>query len=561
MIEQKALTENHFTPFQSSISDYTLPERFTFPFFYEPHPLCILAAKELQAYLADSTRWKEDMSVVLEKENMNPGKMFGVLLVRNKENEIGYISAFSGKIGDRNHYSKFVPPVFNTLNFQEYKEGEIGLGVINREVERLEQAPDYLASLDFLQKENETADAELDAQRIKNRAGKKDRKIRRIKEKEILNEEQFEKLLEELRKISIRESYELKKLNKYWKNRIKEQQLKVDAFKSKINNLKEERKNKSGKLQQRLFEQYQFLNQKGESKNLSEIFQEHPLISGAGECAAPKLLQYAFKHEMKPLAMAEFWWGKSTKTIIRKHLNYYPACIGKCKPILTHMLDGMPMDENPMLQNPAKGKTIATIYEDEHLLVVNKPAEFLSVPGRYIKDSVANRMKAKFPEATGPLVVHRLDMSTSGLMLIAKNLEVYKYLQHQFIKRTVKKRYVAILDGVVEQKEGVIDLPLHIDWNNRPRQMVCYEFGKSAQTKYKVIDCNNGLTRIHFFPITGRTHQLRVHAAHPLGLNLPIVGDDLYGVKNDRLCLHAEWIEFEHPHTKERMSVEVEAEF
>ena len=350
-------------------------------------------------------------------------------------------------------------------------------------------------------------------------------------------------------------------MNKYWKDRIQEQQLKVDAFKSKINNLKEERKNKSGKLQQRLFEQYQFLNQSGESKNLLEIFQEQPLISGAGECAAPKLLQYAFKHQMKPLAMAEFWWGQSTKTVIRKHLNYYPACIGKCKPILTHMLEGMPMDENPMLHNSAEGKTIETVYEDEHLLVINKPAEFLSVPGRYIKDSVANRMKEKFPEATGPLVVHRLDMSTSGLMLIAKNLEVYKYLQHQFIKRTIKKRYVAILDGIVEEKEGMIDLPLHIDWNNRPRQMVCYEFGKSAQTKYKVIEYNNGLTRIHFFPISGRTHQLRVHAAHPLGLNLPIVGDDLYGVKSDRLCLHAEWIEFQHPSTKERMSVEIEAAF
>ena len=224
---------------------------------------------------------------------------------------------------------------------------------------------------------------------------------------------------------------------------------------------------------------------------------------------SPKLLQYAFQHQMKPIAMAEFWWGQSPETSIRKHKYFYPACIGKCKPILTHMLEGILTDENPMLQNPAAGKVIETVYEDEHLLVVNKPAEFLSVPGRNIKDSVANRMKEKFPDATGPLVVHRLDMSTSGLMLIAKTQEVHKYLQYQFIKRIIKKRYVAVLDGMVEGEEGTIDLPLYPDWDNRPRQMVDYENGKSGRTHWKVISHNNKQTRIYFFPVTGRTHQLR----------------------------------------------------
>jgi tRNA pseudouridine32 synthase/23S rRNA pseudouridine746 synthase len=225
------------------------------------------------------------------------------------------------------------------------------------------------------------------------------------------------------------------------------------------------------------------------------------------------------------------------------------------------MLEGIEMDENPLLKNPAEGKEIEIIFEDEHILVINKPAEFLSVPGRYIKDSVAQRMKEKFPNATGPLIVHRLDMSTSGIMLIAKSLEVHKFLQSQFIKRTIKKRYVALLEGIVNEKEGIVDLPLRTDWNERPKQLVCYESGKSAQTKWKVIERKNQQTRIHFFPITGRTHQLRVHAAHPLGLNLPIFGDDLYGTKSKRLCLHAEWIEFVHPISREVKSVTVEAEF
>jgi len=284
-------------------------------------------------------------------------------------------------------------------------------------------------------------------------------------------------------------------------------------------------------------------------------------MGGSGECAAPKLLQYAFQHKMKPLAMAEFWWGQSPKSEIRKHQNFYPACIGKCKPILSHMLAGMNIDENPLLKNPAEGKEIDIVFEDEYLLVVNKPAEFLSVPGRNIQDSVANRMKEKYPEATGPLIVHRLDMSTSGIMLIAKSLEVHKFLQAQFIKRTIKKRYVALLEGIVSEEEGTVDLPLRTDWNERPKQLVCYESGKPAQTNWKVIDRKNKQTRIHFFPITGRSHQLRVHAAHPLGLNIPIVGDDLYGKKNERLCLHAEWIEFQHPISREVMSVEIEAEF
>jgi len=238
---------------------------------------------------------------------------------------------------------------------------------------------------------------------------------------------------------------------------------------------------------------------------------------------------------------------------VRKHKNFYPACTGKCKPILEHMLKGIDIEPNPMLENPSANIKLDIIYEDEWIAVVNKPAEFLSVPGIHISDSVYQRMKQRYPNASGPLIVHRLDMSTSGILLIAKDKDSHKFIQNQFIKKTITKRYVALLNGTVEGDEGEINLPLRVDLDDRPRQLVCYEYGKPAKTIWKVIDRKDNRTKIYFYPITGRTHQLRVHAAHPLGLNIAIVGDDLYGKKENRLHLHAERISFIHPHTKQKV--------
>ncbi len=556
------MSESCFTHFQSSISGYTLPVKFTFPFYYEPHPLCLLAAKELQNHIETQTEWDHDFGLIEEKPDVIIGKMFGVMVVKNKENEIGYLSAFSGKLADSNHHAKFVPPVFDVWEKGGFlKSGMDEVNLINQEIKKLESDAEFLAHVEVLENDKKLAAIQIESQKEKMRNDKKARKLKREEAKESLPPTEFEKINQQLSWQSVKGKNDLKQLNKYWKNRISETQKNVDHFKNQLKELKEKRKNKSAALQKKLFEKYKFLNQAGEIKTLADIFDTSIPTGGAGECAAPKLLQYAFQHKMKPLAIAEFWWGQSPKSEIRKHRNFYPACIGKCKPILSHMLKGIEMDENPLLKNPAEGKEIEIIFEDEHLLLVNKPAEFLSVPGRNIKDSVANRMKKKYPEATGPLIVHRLDMSTSGIMLVAKSLEVHKQLQSQFINRTIKKRYVALLEGIVSAKEGTIDLPLRTDWNERPKQLVCYEHGKPAQTNWKVIERKNQQTRIHFFPITGRTHQLRVHAAHSLGLNLPIIGDDLYGTKSNRLCLHAEWIEFKHPISQEVMSVEVEAEF
>ena len=260
--------------------------------------------------------------------------------------------------------------------------------------------------------------------------------------------------------------------------------------------------------------------------------------------------------------MAEFWWGQSPNSEVRQHKQFYPSCKSKCEPILMgHMLQDLEMEENPFIMNHAEGKDIEIVYEDEVMLAINKPTEFLSVPGKTISDSVYARIAAKYPDATGPLIVHRLDMSTSGLLLIAKDEETYVKLQSQFIKRTIKKRYVALLDGVLKEKEGFIDLPLRVDLDDRPRQLVCYEHGKQARTNWEVIEVKNNQTRVYFYPISGRTHQLRVHASHEMGLKTPIVGDDLYGTKANRLHLHAEQLIFSHPITKEIITVSTSADF
>ena len=556
--------KNCFTSFIESIDSYELPKRFTFPFYYEPHPLCLLASKELQCHLENQKDWKHNFGLDKDEESSN-GKMFGVLLVQNRAGEIGYLAAFSGKLAGANHHTKFVPPIFDMLTEEGFfNQGQIELSSIHDQVRALEQNPKLIEAQEFLKAENEQSSNNIEEQRALIRANRKVRKEQRQEAEKELSSEEYHSLKEQLSKISVREKLQLEALKKQAKERINQAQEKLDIYTTEIDYLKNTRKELSGSLQQQLFDQYHFLDINGNKKSLCNIFSETPQLTppaAAGECAAPKLLQYAFENRLKPLAMAEFWWGESPKSAIRKHGQYYPACQGKCQPILGHMLQGMKVDENPLLNNPAEGKSIDVIYEDEELLVINKPAEFLSVPGKTIQDSVYRRMKMQFPKATGPLIVHRLDMSTSGLMLIAKTKDTHKSLQRQFIKRTVKKRYVALLDGLVKDNEGIIDLPLRLDIDDRPRQLVCYEHGKSARTKWKVIERKNNQTKIHFYPITGRTHQLRVHSAHSTGLNIPIIGDDLYGTKSNRLHLHAESVEFEHPISKELMSFQVKAEF
>lgn len=565
MSEKQAAPPSYFTRFQSSVESIALPEQFDYPFYYEPNELALIAAKELQDYLANQSDWEHNFGIEEGQEGLVIGKMFGVLVVKNQAGELGYISAVSGKLAGHNQHEKFVPPVFDMLLEDGfYKKGEAIVSEINERIEQLEQLPAYHDAVNNLSQGRKQAERELSDLKAFNKAGKDRRKEERLQAENDLTGEALELRLLELNKQSIYESYRLKDLTKAWKERIEALEAELAFFSDELERLKEERKTKSAALQNEIFDQYYFVDQYLQKKSLGAIFKNTPEgrpTAGAGECAAPKLFQYAFTHQLTPVCMAEFWWGQSPKSEIRIHGHYYPACRGKCEPILGHMLQGMNIADNPMLTNPAEGKELSIVWEDEHVVIINKPAEFLSVPGKNIDDSVLTRLQVLYPDATGPLVVHRLDMSTSGLLIAAKTLAVHKQIQRQFIKRVVKKRYVALLEGIVKEDEGFIDLPLRVDLEDRPRQLVCFEHGKPAQTKWKVIERKDGRTKIHFYPITGRTHQLRVHAAHPQGLNCPIVGDDLYGTRSTRLHLHAEWISFRHPITHEFMEVELEGEF
>lgn len=539
-----------FQPFKSNISAIPLPEKFTFPFYYEPHELSIIAANELQNYLETQTDFEHNFGLDEKQKGMEIGKMFGVLVAQNQNGELGYLWAFSGKLAESNHHPKFVPTVYDMLDDNGYfKKEEVILNQYNAEIEALEQNQDYLSAIQYLEQTKFQAEKEIIAQKEKIKLGKKLRAERR--------QSATPSAIEQFNKESQDEGILLKKMTQYWNYKLDDAKQNLELFTNKINQLKEERKEKSAALQQQLFTEYAFLNKNKELKSLAEIFNGNP-PAGSGECAAPKLLHYAFQHNLKPIAMAEFWWGKSPKSEVRKHKQFYPACMGKCEPILKHMLSGIETDENPFEINPADGKELEIIFEDEHIIAVNKPAEFLSVPGKQITDSVQTRIQSKYPNA---MIVHRLDMSTSGIILIGKNFESYKNLQAQFIKRKVKKRYVALLDGILTANEGTIELTLRVDLDNRPNQIVCFEHGKQAKTEWKTIQIRNNQTLVHFHPITGRTHQLRVHAAHNLGLNCPIVGDDLYGTKANRLHLHAESITFIHPFSKEEMTIQVEIDF
>ena len=602
----------HF--FDQPVSHIALPERFTYPFNYTPHPLCVLAAEEVKAYISTKKEWLEELTL---------GKMFGVLIVQTQEegsSSIGYLAAFSGNLAGKNLHPYFVPPVYDLLQPQGFfKIEEEQISAINVRISALEVNPHYLHLKEKLDRETEQTRLALIQAKEELKTAKKERELRR-KSSPALSKEEQDALVRE----SQYQKAEFKRLERGWKERIKTLEEEVITFETEIEKLKNERKQRSAALQQKLFEQFRMLNAKGEIKDLCTIFEQtvHKIPpAGAGECALPKLLQYAYLHQLKPLAMAEFWWGNSPKTEVRHHGYYYPSCKGKCEPILQHMLQGLEVDENPLLNLVHEEEELEIVFEDEWLLVVNKPAGMLSVPGKEEdRDSVYHRLKKKYPEATGPMIVHRLDMATSGLLLVAKTKEVHQDLQAQFANRSIKKRYVAVLDGAIIKTEketkpiaekailiaketvltkktakaertgntGRIELPLCLNPLDRPRQMVSSEHGKKAITEYQIISESERITsesentfnesnridesersinesrkytRIIFYPLTGRTHQLRVHAAHPEGLGCPILGDELYGKKADRLYLHAEYIEFRHPIYGDILCIQKEADF
>lgn len=561
---------SYFHSFSTSVDSIELPENFTFPFYYEPHPLAQIAAEELKVYLKNQGDFRHNFGLSKDDTGLVIGKMFGVLVVQNSAGELGYLCAFSGKLANSNHHPHFVPPVYDILesgSFFVKEEQEIDQ--ITQKIKAIENSKEFQESL--ISKKESLGQMQIEVQEFKQQIKKnkalRDERRKQIEELSDLNTRENE--LEALRKQSVGEQLALKKLQSNWRIKLAEVEASHQHFVDTIELLKEKRAAWSADLQARIFDCYTFLNAGGKQKSLQAIFSNAIIAkitggkppAGAGECAAPKLLQYAFQNELKPICMAEFWWGESPKSEVRIHEHYYPACRGKCEPILGHMLSETKIDPNPLLHVSGEEKEVSIVYEDSDIVVINKPAEFLSVPGKNISDSVLTRIQAQFPKAAGPLIVHRLDMSTSGLMVLALHMEAYKSLQHQFVRRKVVKRYEAILDGIIDELHGEITLPLRVDVEDRPRQVVCFEHGKHAFTTWEKVAEVNGKTIVYFYPHTGRTHQLRVHAAHPQGLHTPIVGDDLYGKRADRLYLHAGFLQFEHPMTRKLIAFELKAEF
>ena len=585
------------------------PRQFTYPFCYEVDPLAEAASLELQRYIADAD---------LMSTEKGCGKMFGVLVVEYEDEEgalqRGFLAAYSGLLGGRNDWQYFVPPVFDAQQPDgHFKRTEREISAINREIAAIENDPEYLQSVEQHEQTKKRLQAEVDAFKAEVDAAKARRDARRKSGEPLSEEEQAQ---------MIRESQFMKaELRRRRKAMEQADSTLTTQHSTLLKSLQRKRKQMSDELQRWLFSAYRMLNAKGEERDLIDIFREYTHAmppAGAGDCCAPKLLQYAYLHHLRPVCMAEFWWGESPASEIRHHLHYYPACRSKCLPILTHMLKGLDVAPNPLAQKRHTAEP-RVLYADEYIMVVDKPAGMLSVPGKAesvrseFSDSAnisveeyfanlqlptnsqlpteqftigeADNSKLKIQNSKVLKAAHRLDMDTSGLLVLARTEQAYVELQRQFASRETVKRYEAVLSGVPTQNSKLktqnsstqpsgcleaISLPLIADINDRPRQRVDMEHGKPALTLYNIVEVravdantavayttkkvDKGRTLVHLYPKTGRTHQLRVHCAHPLGLACPILGDPLYGIERaDRMYLHAAELTFRHPVTGEPM--------
>jgi len=482
--------------------------------------------------------------------------MFGVLVVRDSKGKTGYLASFSGMLNQQWLVPGFVPPVFDIEAQTTFlREGEAKLLEISTSIETCLNHPARLEVIQQLLNLKQQSEEELSALKKLNQDNKKLRHSKR-------NVSYIEdKLLQELSLSSQRDKKAYKQLKSAWREKQQSLQELFDRdFEDELNRLKTTRKKLSQMLHAQVFDTYRLQNSLGEVASIKSLFEGKTPPGGTGDCAAPKLFQFAFKNNLQPLALAEFWFGGSPASEVRHHGFFYPPCRGKCHPILLFMLKGQCVELDHAVKSDKRLQP-EIVYEDADIVVLNKPVGLLSIPGKTQGYSVSSWLAGRYPGADGPLLVHRLDMATSGLLLAAKNSRSHKILQQQFIARSVEKRYVAILSKPFDAKVKRVDLPLRVDLDDRPRQMVCYQHGKKAVTQVEVISTDEQTSRVYFYPLTGRTHQLRVHAAHSQGLAAPIVGDTIYGVAAERMMLHAEKLSFYHPKTNQKMTVKSEAPF
>lgn len=528
-----------FHRFKKDISSVSLPTSFNNPFHYSPHTLCVWAADELRLLLQSDPRLAADAAT---------GKMMGVLVVRNVAGEVGYLAGFSGLLCGANRQAGFVPPVLDFLAPDGcFKREEAAITAINHKIAEIERSDEYHSAVEAVAHSECYAHETIAARKQQYAANKKVRDEKRASGTATAAE------LEALIHQSRFEKAELKRLARACNEQVESARALLLPFTQRIAALAAERKQRSAALQEWLFTQFNVLNGRGEKASLLQIFATYTGTlppAGAGECAAPKMLHYAYENNMQPLAMAEFWVGASPTGEVRRNGFFYPSCKSKCYPILSYMLQGIDVEESALERGGDNLSAIKVVYEDDSLIVVDKPHGVLSVPGIVGGSSVQDWLRSTY-KSNDIFVVHRLDMATSGLLVAARSMDVFKAMQGLFASREVEKRYVALLNGVPQQCEGEITLPLMPDYDHRPCQKVSFEEGKPAKTIFKLlrnVQCGcSECALMSLQPVTGRTHQLRVHCAHHLGLNVPIVGDALYGATAERLMLHASYVAFRHP--------------
>lgn len=611
-----------------------LPTVFASPFGHTPpHPLARRAADELATML----RAGAFAVSVAELDARGGGKMFGVLVVADREGRIGYLRAFSGMLAGQWELPGFAPPLFDAaVRDVMWPAGQAELRAHELALRALDTSPELAAARAELTALDARVAEELAALDATHRVRRARRRIERDRlEANRAAAARAARDLEATRGADPRDEADraahvhaaadleangaadagaaafgdgnrtdaevaarLHALDQESRGDAAERKRleaaraetrgplaeRVATFERERTRLERLRADESRDLMKQVHDTYMITSARGERRALRDLFASGEPPAGAGDCAGPKLLGEAYRLGLRPLALAEVWWGAPPATGGRHAGVFYPSCRGKCGPILPHMLDGLAVAEPPVFG----GGPIATaqppvVFEDEWIVVVDKPVGLLSVPGRSgaLRDSVQTRLRARYPEASGPLVVHRLDLDTSGLLLAAKDLATYAALQAQFARREIDKRYIAWLDGVVAADAGVVDLPIRVDLDDRPRQIHDPLHGKAAITEWSVLERGPRATRVALIPKTGRTHQLRVHAAHPRGIGVPIVGDRLYGrshaepvvaadqgietphprADEPRLMLHAERLAFVHPHTGERIELERAAPF
>lgn len=549
---------------------------FTDPFRYAPHP-AVQEAARIMTDMIDSDR---SLS-----EAFSEGKMLGVLVCRSSgiSRDLCFIAAFSGNVGGRSHIDGFVPPIFDLCDPNgHFKQREAEITSINHRIHTLSNS-DRLAS--FQSELSETTGAR-DRALAEFRMAMAEHRIRR---EDMRSRTSDPHELARLIKESQHEKAEFRRLKASWEKNISSVQDQIRTMQDEISQLKDERARMSDELQDWIFRQYVVHNALGESSSIADIFAGHGLVppGGTGECAAPKLLEYAYRNGLEPLAMGEFWYGRSPQTAVRTQGHFYPSCTSKCGPLLGYMMKGLSIGPSGFIGDGHIIPAPVIIYEDDSIVVAEKPSGMPSVPGLDGRISLEEYLSLNDdPERSSVsslvLAVHRLDMDTSGVMVFAKAEKAAAALRQQFAEHTVRKTYMARVTLAtapaamgttaadaeaariepkagdidmplprIEPTAGCIDLPLAADYDERPRQRVDFRQGKPAHTEYEAVRIDqDGIADLLLRPVTGRTHQLRVHCAHSLGLGSPILGDLLYGGSPaPRLHLHALSITFRHPVT------------